>query len=314
MIEIPLLLAWTALALLALSALITAINYPRHTDAAANKSDAAAPREFYEGAYSANDGSSTVATDDEEYGHSARTHAAKAGIPDLLKGIIRKYHLESASALEVGCGSGLLQDVTTRYIGTDLSFTAHRFFHKPFLQASATDLPFGDNRFDVAWSIWVFEHLTNPEKALQEIRRVVKDKGYIVLRPAWNVDSWASEGYEVRPYSDFGLAGKLIKASIPLRSSTWYALFYARQVRLLRTAVTKLSGRPSKLRYSRLAPNYSRFWVTDSDAAVSLDFFEVYLWFHSRGDDCVNCPSLAGMLFGKPGARSETLAIRVNKA
>jgi SAM-dependent methyltransferase len=314
MTEISIALAWIVFGYVAVSLILTALHYPRNTDAAERACDGNTPREFYEGAYSESSSQTPVATDDDEYGHSARDHARKAGIPGILKAFLREYNLTSASALEVGCGSGLLQDVTDHYVGMDLSFSASRFFHKPFVQGSATQMPFSDSTFDVAWSIWVVEHVPTPEQALSEIRRVVKDKGYILLRPAWNVDSWASEGYEVRPYSDFGFWGKLIKASIPIRSSKWYAVFHARQIRLLRTLLTKLSGKPSRLHYSRLNANYSTFWVTDSDAAVSLDFFEVYLWFHSRGDECVNCPSLKEMLIGRPGGRSENLIIRVNKS
>src|SRR5262249_45007169 len=140
-----------------------------------------------------------------------------------------------------------------------------------FVVASATDLPFRDDSFDVAWSIWVLEHVRNPERALNEIRRVVRHGGYVVLRPAWNCDSWAADGYEVRPFRDFGLKGKLVKASIPIRMSRWYSLLYSRQIRLIRTLATIARGRPSCLRYGRLTPNYDRYWVTDSDAVVSLD-------------------------------------------
>ena len=38
--------------------------------------------------------------------------------------------------------------------------------------------------------------------------------GYVYLNPAWACVPWAADGYEARPYSDFGITGKLIKASI----------------------------------------------------------------------------------------------------
>jgi len=231
----------------------------------------------------------------------------------MLQAFVNKYAGAHARALEIGSGSGLLQDTVERYVGIDISMTARRFFHKPFLQSSATDLPFRDNAFDAAWTIWVLEHVANPERALNEIRRVVKHNGYILLRQAWNVDSWAADGYEVRPYTDFGIRGKLIKASIPVRVSRWYSLFHARQVRLIRTLLARVTRGGTRLHFVRLKPNYTRYWVTDSDAVVSLDFFEVFLWFTSRGDECVNCPSLKTLLFGRPGQRPEALIVRVNK-
>jgi hypothetical protein len=105
----------------------------------------------------------------------------------------------------------------------------------------------------------------------------------------------------------------LIKASIPIRLSRWYALFHARQVRLLRTLATLVRRRPSQLHFRRLKPNYSTYWATDSDAVVSLDFFEAHLWFTSRGDSCLDCPSRQAMLFGTPGRRPEALVVKVSK-
>ncbi|HTS61379.1 MAG TPA: class I SAM-dependent methyltransferase [Candidatus Acidoferrales bacterium] len=310
MIEIVILAA-ILLPVLAFSAILTSMHYPLHKDVLPGLPDLKAPRRFYEGAYR---GGPPVPAEDDDYVSSAREHGRKAGIVKTVETFVKEYDLTTASALEVGCGSGLLQDLTDQYVGVDLSLSAHRFIRRPFVQASATQLPFPDGAFDAVWSIWVLEHVTNPEQALHEIRRVVKDGGYVLLRPAWDVDSWASKGYEVRPYSDFGWKGKLIKASIPVRSSRWYKLFYARQVRILRTLFTVLSGSASELRYKRLEPNYSKFWVTDSDAAVSLDFYEVFLWFHSRGDECVNCPRQKDFLFGGTGGRRETMIVRVNKS
>jgi hypothetical protein len=161
------------------------------------------------------------------------------------------------------------------------------------------------------WSIWVLEHIPNPERALGEMRRVVKDRGYIFLWPAWGCPSWLAEGYQVRPYGDFGLAGKLVKASVGIRSTRAYRLLYRRQVQAIRWASVRLSGGPSRLHFVRLQPNYSTYWQPDSDAAVSVTFHEVSLWFRSRGDTCTNCPSelqMAGWT-----AAPDQMIIRVSK-
>ena len=31
--------------------------------------------------------------------------------------------------------------------------------------------------------------------------------------------------------------------------------------------------------------------MPDSDAVNSIDMYEAYLWFRSRGDECLNCPA-----------------------
>ena len=298
-----------------LSCVLTAVHYPYDTDPPDDPLTGGRERLYYEHAYGQDGGESTSPfSQGDEYVQKARAHAMAAEIPQSIESFVQKYQLHGRRALEIGAGSGLLQDVVDRYVAMDVSPTASRFFHKPFVVASGTHIPFGDDSFDVAWSIWALEHMSHPERALSEIRRVVRDGGYAVLFPAWDCDPWAADGYEVRPFTDFGLTGKLIKASIPVRLSPWYSLLYRRQVRMIRTLMTVLSGRPSRLHFVRLNPNYSKYWVTDSDAAVSLDFFETFLWFTSRGDECVDGPSRNALLFGRPGLHSDFLVVRVNKS
>jgi SAM-dependent methyltransferase len=209
--------------------------------------------------------------------------------------------------LEIGSGRGYLQDLAQNYTGLDISPSVQRFYHQRFVLGSATALPFPDNSFDAIWSIWVFEHVPNPEQAFYEARRVTRDEGVLFLFPAWNCTPWAAEGYEVRPYSDFDLVGKLIKASIPLRSSRRFRQMALVPNRVLRRTVGQFG--PSKLRYRRLTPNYKEYWVSDSDAVNSIDSHEAMLWFLSRGDECLNCGNLWNQLF-----RFHTvLIIRVHK-
>jgi SAM-dependent methyltransferase len=307
-------IALVALALLLTSALLTAIHFPYAVDAPASSNSIAA-REYYQDAYERpSDASKTGRfVEEEEYVAKARAHAVAAGIPQIVADFAKTAGVATGRVLEVGAGSGLLQDTVQRYIGIDVSSRAKRFFHKPFVEASATALPFEDNAFDAAWSIWVLEHVTNPEQALSEMRRVVRDGGCLLLRPAWDCDPWAADGCEVRSYRDLSWTGRVKKAAIPIVTSRWYALLHSRQVRLLRTVVTTLTRKPARLRFKRLTPNYEKYWVTDSDAVVSLDYYEMYLWFTSRGDECLNVPSRGALLWGPPGRRSQELIIRIRK-
>ena len=201
-----------------------------------------------------------------------------------------RYGLKHKTVLEVGAGSGLLQDIVPQYTALDISPHARRFFHKPFVQASATSMPFPDSIFDGLWSIWVLEHIPNPERALLEMRRVVKPGGYLFLYPYFEVDRYASRGFRVRPYSDLDWGGKLIKATIPVADSKIFHYLQAHQIRLLRSLGARLGHGPARLHFIRLTPSYEEYWVADSDATTSLTFHELYLWFRTRGDVCMNCP------------------------
>jgi SAM-dependent methyltransferase len=234
---------------------------------------------------------------------AAQTWHIKAQVADFA----RLNHLDDKKVLEIGSGQGYLQDVVPDYTGLDIAPSVARYYHKPFVLGSATALPFKDSAFDSAWTIWVFEHVPNPEAALAETRRVVKDGGVLFLAPAWNCHAWAAEGYDVRRFRDFGAAGKIVKAAIPARfvfdflSIPW--------VRIARAAAWRASGHPTEFRYHRLTPNFQTYWEPDSDAVNSLDFYEISLWFRSRGDECLSCDPGIGWLTqsGTP------LIIRVHK-
>jgi SAM-dependent methyltransferase len=220
---------------------------------------------------------------------------------------VEQYGLQKASVLDVGSGKGYLQDVVANYTGLDISAAVAKHYHKYFVNGTATAMPFADNEFDAAWSIWVLEHIPNPEAALSEIRRVVKPGGLLYLLPAWDCKPWAAQGYEARPYSDFGIGGKLVKATIPARKSETFWLATTVPNRLLRAAF--VGSDPTRLHYRRLEPNFTEYWQADSDAVNDLDETEVAMWFESRGDTCLNC--LPG--WWRYLQRETPLVIRLNK-
>lgn len=236
------------------------------------------------------------------YVRSVRASAEAVNIQGMVGSFAAAYGLEDKRILEVGAGSGYLQDIVRDYTGLDIAPTARRYFHKPFVAASATAMPFRDGEFDAIWTIWVLEHIPNPESALREMRRVVRPGGLILLSPAWFCNSWASDGYAVRPYGDFGIGGKLVKASIPVRSSPLFKLLSILPVRALRYAGSTLGTGPTAFHYRRLTANYEHYWVADSDAVNSMDPYEAVLWFESRGDRCLNCPSGMKRLTRTPAA------------
>lgn len=287
----------------------TAIMFPWSVDPDVDKSLQSASRAFYDNAYASN----PQTGDDHIYKESAERATLTTRTPKIAGRFVERYGLNNKKILEVGAGSGLLQDIVEDYTGLEISRSARRFFHKPFVEASATNMPFSDNTFDAIWSFRVLEHIPNPEMALLEMRRVVKPGGYILLHFAFDVDRYAAQGYGVRPFSDFDIWGKIKKATLPIADSRAFLNLYVRQVRLLRSLGTRITGGPSRLRFIKLAANYDEYWVGDSDACISLSYHEVLLWFTSRGDICENCPSEWSLVFNVPHHEPE-MFIRVNKS
>lgn len=278
--------------LLGLIVVLTVWRYPRTTDSVAARTVSDEDyRMFYEHSYAAPDSEAVSSDSGIMKSYEIRSDAPsdkKNPVANQIRTFVNEYNLWDKKILDVGSGQGALQDLVSDYTGLDISSTAARFYHKPFVLGSATELPFPDDSFDAVWMIDVLEHVPQPEKALSEIRRVLRSDGYFFLDAAWDCRPWAAEGYAIRPFRDLKLKEKLIKASIPLRDSLFFRALYVLPIRLLRLSSALLSGGPTAFRYNELRPNYKYHWTSDSDAVNSMDAFEAILWFTSRGDRCLN--------------------------
>ena len=266
-----------------LVAVLTVVHYPKDTDRSYNPKASSGSSGFYEAAYSVKNKNRGI-----DYEAFARSAAERFHITEMITGLVRRHKLSNSRVLEVGSGRGYLQDVVPDYTGLDLSSTVANHYHKPFVVGSATAMPFAESSYDAIWSVWVLEHIPEPEKALSEMRRVLKPGGVLILFPAWDCTPWAADGFDVRAYSDFNVVGKLVKAAVS---------FYPDYESALRGPVragrwVQYATGDRTLRYRRLRPNYDVYWQADSDAAVSLDRFETLLWFQHHGDTCLNCGSV----------------------
>ena len=95
--------------------------------------------------------------------------------------------------LDVGCGTGVLTRELTQHVGDDGSATGfdlsesmlgvarERCPDATFKQGNVTDLPFDDQSFDVVISSFMLMFVSDPEKALSEMRRVLKTGGRLVV-------------------------------------------------------------------------------------------------------------------------------------
>lgn len=109
---------------------------------------------------------------------------------ERLSHIIEKIGVsEGTDVLDIGCGTGILFDMLRRIVGpagsitgVDFSFKmaekAHRNF--PFegvnvVDADATNLPFGDETFDMAVAFSSFAHFSDQQQAVEETHRVLKN-------------------------------------------------------------------------------------------------------------------------------------------
>ena len=114
---------------------------------------------------------------------------------------LKKYMKDGFSILDLGCVTGRLyhlfkdfQDV--EYVGVDqsegqLAVAREEFPDNKYIQAEMTELPCEDNEFDIIYCIATFHHLPDEKnriKGLEEMKRVLKPGGYIIMTN-WNLNS-----------------------------------------------------------------------------------------------------------------------------
>jgi 2-polyprenyl-3-methyl-5-hydroxy-6-metoxy-1,4-benzoquinol methylase len=124
--------------------------------------------------------------------------------------LARRYGRKGARFLEVGSGmghlTGQLEDAFETF-GCDLNHWAVRksreVVNKSLLHtASAQELPFKDDSFNVVIIKHIVEHLPDPKKAIEEIGRVTEPGGTLILATPnldsllkpWKGDKWI--GYQ----------------------------------------------------------------------------------------------------------------------
>lgn len=95
--------------------------------------------------------------------------------------------------LDCGCGTGAnlaLLEPHGRAVGLDLTLRglqfARQYGRRALIQASATDLPFGDAGFDIVTSFDVIYSLTDEQEtaALREMHRVLRPGGALIVNVA----------------------------------------------------------------------------------------------------------------------------------
>jgi len=185
--------------------------------------------------------------------------------------------------LELGCGVGALSGMHANYIGLDFSLVALKKFIKgtKLINGDMQRLPLKDESVDFIFSWAALEHVPNPERVLDEVGRVLKVGGTVLLAPAWNVRPWAAKALPVRSYHELSWSDRVSKATIPLRNSILWRSIFALPVRFYREA-SVYSESPLGFDYKRLSPNLQEYVYTDCDAFTSMDAHAAIMFFKSR--------------------------------
>ncbi len=108
----------------------------------------------------------------------------------IKRQLLTRLITNQSVVLDVGCGDGThygktFASVATTYYGLEVSSIAAEIAQRNGIQAQIHDLaspfPFRDAIFDNVICIEVLEHLFDPACVLNEIHRVLKPDGYVLL-------------------------------------------------------------------------------------------------------------------------------------
>lgn len=162
-----------------------------------------------------------------------------AGMREITASVLDDFCVggDNFKILDAGCGTGLNLEWLRRYareesiFGLDYAADAIDFCQarnlKNLVQASATDLPFADEYFDLITSFDVLVQLfgeTGDEQAIKEMYRILKPNGVIFVRGA--AYGWMRSGHDVavnsqRRYTVKELSAKVENAGFTVLRSTY---------------------------------------------------------------------------------------------
>lgn len=142
--------------------------------------------------------------------------------------IVMKYLIEdltseirghaSGNLLDVGCGNkpyeSLFEGKISSYTGCDVVQSS---MSKVDVICEATSLTFKENQFDTVFSTQVIEHVSDPFKMLEEIYRVLRPGGTLIISApfCWELHE---EPYDFYRYSKYGLKAMIESRGFEVKS------------------------------------------------------------------------------------------------
>lgn len=119
--------------------------------------------------------------------------------------------IKGKNLLDAGCGTGWFSkaatergaSVTSMDLGEKLLSKVAQKCNSKMVIGSITEMPFADNTFDYIVCSEVIEHVPQPYLAMQELYRVLKPGGTLVLttpNKIWYFAIWIANTFKLRPY------------------------------------------------------------------------------------------------------------------
>lgn len=124
--------------------------------------------------------------------------------------IVHKNVKKGSKVLDLCCGTGHLAEGLEgmKYTGLDfapamVAYCKEAYPKRKFVLGEAEQLPFKDGSFDAVVCFWSFHHIVYPEEVMEEISRVIRPGGFVLiatfkdvkLNLAAKMTDWISDSY-----------------------------------------------------------------------------------------------------------------------
>jgi SAM-dependent methyltransferase len=161
-------------------------------------------------------------------------HSLVAGLPRFREAIsvLKRYNVRADVLLDLGCSDGSLTVEIAKVVGAsetycvDIDVNALGVASARGLKTFVADLsrdriPLPDNSVDLAVSLEVIQFLLNPDNMLREVRRVLREGGYLLITTP-NLASWVNRLVMLLGYQPYNCeVSAEILAGVPWRGRTF---------------------------------------------------------------------------------------------
>ena len=131
------------------------------------------------------------------------SYFARKGLADQINGLSRFI---GGKTLDIGCGTRPYENCfrVSQYIGLEINSAEEKALVHADVRYDGYTIPFKDDAFDSVLAFEVLEHIFEPEIFLQEIRRILKPEGMLLLTAPF---LWGEheKPHDFARYSSFGL-------------------------------------------------------------------------------------------------------------